>query len=111
MSNVFVSIFSPVRFGEGDPASSRPPTAGDQRRRLGGLAIRNTPNSTCKLTAAQVGVCSLLNKDETRASWLRGHARPAEALAQVELARRELAQWAEPFQTLGSGSISPPVLR
>ena len=43
-SNVVVSIFSPV-FGERGPASSRPPNAGDQRRRFGALAVRNTPDS------------------------------------------------------------------
>jgi hypothetical protein len=48
-------------FGERGPASSRPVNARDERRRFGASAVRITPTPTCRLTAVQGGVCSLLD--------------------------------------------------
>ena len=48
-------------FGERGPASSRPVNARDDRRRFGAAAVRITPTPTCRLTAVQAGVCSLLD--------------------------------------------------
>ena len=49
-------------FGERAPASSSPLNARDDPRRFDAFAVRITPTPTCRLTAVQTDVCSLLNR-------------------------------------------------